>query len=114
MDASSQQAQLLEQQLTQQLQAGWSDKEDCRAFLVDLLRRCRESKLHLSSSLLLRLVAHLTQQQWWSALDTVLRQQPLMSLAMCPGLLLTLCQEGQFFVLPALFTKVHLVTVKDM
>lgn len=106
LDASSQQAQLLEQQLTQQLVKGWPDLEACRAYLIDIMRTCRESKIHLSSQLGLRLVAYLTQHRWWAALEAVIRQQPLTSLAACPGLLLTLCQQGQFSMLPSLLTKV--------
>lgn len=114
LDASSQQAQLLEQQLAQQLKAGWTDKEACRAYLIDLMRTYRESKLHLSSHVMLRLIAYLTLHQWWGALDAVLRQQPLPSLAMCPGLLLTLCQQGQFSVLPSLLTKVRFNLTRDL
>lgn len=108
LDASSQQAQLLEEQVTQQVTTGWTDKEACRAYLIEIMRTCRESKFSLSRHLVLRLVAYLTQHQWWGALDVLLRQQPLPSLAMCPGLLLTLCQQGQFAMLPALLSKVRL------
>ncbi|DBA75343.1 hypothetical protein WJX77_005717 [Trebouxia sp. C0004] len=103
--ASSQQAQLLEQQLTQQLTAGWSDKDSCRRFISDLMETCSESKFHLSSHIVASTAAFLTQKQWWAALEALLRRHALPALAQCPGLVLAMVQAGRFSVLPGILHK---------
>ncbi|KAL0021610.1 hypothetical protein WJX79_005995 [Trebouxia sp. C0005] len=103
--ASSQQAQLLEQQLTQQLSAGWSDKDTCRRFISDLMESCSESKVHLSSDIVASTAAFLTQKQWWGALEALLRRHALPALAQCPGLVLAMVQAGRFSVLPGMLHK---------
>lgn len=105
--ASSQQAQLLEQQLTQQLSAGWSDKDTCRRFISDLMESCSESKVHLSSDIVASTAAFLTQKQWWAALEALLRRHALPALAQCPGLVLAMVQAGRFSVLPGMLYKVN-------
>ena len=105
--ASSQQAQLLEQQLAQQLTAGWSDKDSCRRFISDLMETCSESKVHLSSDIVASTAAFLTQKQWWGALEALLRRHALPALAQCPGLVLALVQAGRFSVLPGMLCKVN-------
>lgn len=117
LDASTQQAQLLEEQLVQQLTHGWTDKEACQRFLDGILRACKDNKLHLSTQVLASAAAYLAQQQWWGSLDDLLRAQALPSLAMCPGLTLAVVQGGHFSlltttlskVMPCLCPKVHVL-----
>lgn len=106
LDTSSQQAQLLEQSLTQQLTAGWSDKDSCKRFVSQLMKSCKEGKAHLSSDVVAGTAAYLAQKQWWGALDALLRGQAPASLAQCPGLILAMVEAGQFSMLPGMFYKV--------
>lgn len=106
LDASTQQAQLLEEQLVQQLTHGWTDKEACQSFLGGILKSCKDNKLHLSTQVLSTTAAYLAQQQWWGSLDNLLRAQALPSLAMCPGLTLAVVQGGHFSLLATTLPKV--------
>lgn len=106
LDASTQQAQLLEEQLVQQLTHGWTDKEACKSYLDGILKSCKDNKLHLSTQVLASTAAYLAQQQWWGSLDDLLRAQALPSLAMCPGLTLAVVQGGHFSLLATILPKV--------
>ena len=106
LDESTQQAQLLEEQLVQQLTHGWTDKEACQSFLDGILKSCKDNKLHLSTQVVASAAAYLAQQQWWSSLEDLLRAQALPSMAMCPGLTLTVVQGGQFSLLATVLPKV--------
>ena len=106
LDASTQQAQLLEEQLLQQLTHGWTDKEACRRYIDGILKSCKDNNLHLSTQVLASTAAYLAQQQWWGSLDNLLRAQALPSLAMCPGLTLAVVQGGHFSLLATILPKV--------
>lgn len=106
LDASTQQAQLLEEQLAQHLKHGWTDREACKSFMDGALKFCRDNKLFLSSRLVASTAAYLTQQQWWGILNDLLRAQAPPSLAMCPGLSLAMIQGGQFALLASILPKV--------
>ena len=111
LDASTQQAQLLEEQLVQQLTHGWTGKEACQSSLDGILKSCKDSKLHLSSQVVATTAAYLAQQQWWGSLDDLLRAQGLPSLAMCPGLTLAAVQGGHFSLLATVLPKVMHVSI---
>lgn len=111
LDASTQQAQLLEEQLVQQLTHGWRDKEACQSFLLGILKSCQGHKLHLSTQVVASTAAYLAKQQWWGSLDDLLRAQALPSLAMCPGLALTVVQGGHFSLLATVLPKVMHVSI---
>ena len=106
LDVSTQQAQLVEEQLTQQLTHGWTDKESCRMFLDGILKSCRDTKLHLSSQLVASTAAYLAQHKLWGSLDDLLRAQALPSLTMCPGLVLAIVEGGHFSLLSSILPKV--------
>lgn len=108
LDVSTQQAQLVEEQLTQQLIQGWTDKDSCTVFLDGILKSCRDNNLHLSSQLVASTAAYLTQHQLWGSLDDLLRVQALPSLTMCPGLVLAIVEGGHFSLLTSILPKVTL------
>ena len=107
LDASSQQAQLVEQQLSQQLSQGWPDEQSCRSYLVDMMRTCQQSHVQLPTKLVASIAAVLAKQQWWSALDALLRAQALPLLSQCPGLVQAIVEGGNFALLPVLLPKVN-------
>ena len=72
-----------------------------------MMRTCQQSHVQLSTKLVASVAAVLAKQQWWGALDALLRAQALPLLSQCPGLVQAIVEGGHFALLPVILPKVH-------
>ena len=50
---------------------------------------------------------YLQERKWWQALSVLLAGQPLLSLSLCPGLVLALAEAGQHALIPLVAAQVR-------